>query len=930
METTMPNNIAVSITADVADLTAKRAIMSAELKAATKDLNDFAKTARTGGMTDALRADMLKTADAVAKARAQVSLINTELKRAGSGSGFSGFLGNLGKNAAADVEGLASKVPLLGGALAALGPEGLAAAAGLAAATTAIAGFAKAADWAEDLERFAKTTGLSTKAVQEFDFVAQANGIPVASMRSSLEGLAETIGKVQDNLVRGKQGAQVKLFELVFGVDDPEKAKQDLRDMGGDIEGVMQKILDLSARMSPTQRAGLAQALKIDPQVLEVLTETRQSYGDLLAMADKYGVDRSDIDHAAETARQMHLTKTVIDDELRKAYIDVAPAIAGGAKALAGFLDVVDKLLGPLAKLIGLLGDLPHQAQVEGLPKSSQDLLTHMGLGGLVPAINAVGPGFPVFPKGGQEPQSQVSPDLLAQMHDLAGGTGAYAKPDPELEALIKALGQTGGGKGKKGPSDVSEWEEQLKAQEAASGEFFKDQTAAELAFWQSKLALTKSGSQQWLAVQEKIYEAQKTLAHQSYDEHLATIDAQLEADRDNWSKEQGDWQAKLDFIKAHYGAESKEYQDAFREYEAAEREHQRQLTEIAHQGAEERLDELKSSLATERTIREENARTAESQITAQGKGGGILGEVTAAQQIAALHKQLAQQEIADANATYAAENQLRQQDIARALTAYGQDSTQYQAAVAAKKKADLDFYNQHRVLENQMVNQEQQDAQRVQQAWHSIVDPMVQTTGNQIKGLIEGTETWGQALKNIGEEALSLVIDAIEHMVETWIINMITGQASTQTSAISQVAAYAAVAGAAGTASFAGAPFPIDLGAPEFGEAMAGTALGFGALAAAEGGFDVGDIAPLTQLHPREMVLPEPLAERVRNMTTTNNTTSRGGDFNAHFGGVTINGAGTFDGHSIAKALDRAHGSLAKVLKNMHRNGAFNFVAAR
>jgi hypothetical protein len=43
----MTSNIAIKITADVADLTAKRAVMSAELKAATKDLNDLAKASRS-------------------------------------------------------------------------------------------------------------------------------------------------------------------------------------------------------------------------------------------------------------------------------------------------------------------------------------------------------------------------------------------------------------------------------------------------------------------------------------------------------------------------------------------------------------------------------------------------------------------------------------------------------------------------------------------------------------------------------------------------------------------------------------------------------------------------------------------------------------------------------------------------------------------
>ena len=68
----MANNIALSITADVADLQVKRAIMSAELKAATKDLNVFAKEASTSGNTEALREGMLAAANAAEKAKAGI------------------------------------------------------------------------------------------------------------------------------------------------------------------------------------------------------------------------------------------------------------------------------------------------------------------------------------------------------------------------------------------------------------------------------------------------------------------------------------------------------------------------------------------------------------------------------------------------------------------------------------------------------------------------------------------------------------------------------------------------------------------------------------------------------------------------------------------------------------------------------------------
>lgn len=76
----MANNISVKITADVVDLQTKRAVMSAELKAATKDLNAFAKEAAAGGATDELRAGMLSSAQAAETARAKIALVNQEIK----------------------------------------------------------------------------------------------------------------------------------------------------------------------------------------------------------------------------------------------------------------------------------------------------------------------------------------------------------------------------------------------------------------------------------------------------------------------------------------------------------------------------------------------------------------------------------------------------------------------------------------------------------------------------------------------------------------------------------------------------------------------------------------------------------------------------------------------------------------------------------
>ena len=63
-----------------------------------------------------------------------------------------------------------------------------------------------------------------------------------------------------------------------------------------------------------------------------------------------------------------------------------------------------------------------------------------------------------------------------------------------------------------------------------------------------------------------------------------------------------------------------------------------------------------------------------------------------------------------------------------------------------------------------------------------------------------------------------------------------------------------------------AGAPWPLDMGAPAFGAAMALAAGSYSAGLSAAGGFDVpSGLNPVTQLHAREMVLPADLSDQVR-----------------------------------------------------------------
>ena len=142
-------------------------------------------------------------------------------------------------------------------------------------------------------------------------------------------------------------------------------------------------------------------------------------------------------------------------------------------------------------------------------------------------------------------------------------------------------------------------------------------------------------------------------------------------------------------------------------------------------------------------------------------------------------------------------------------------------------------------------------------------------------KTIVEG-KSLGNAMKNVAKEMAESFISAATQMLVKYIMLKLgmgaVDKSAAATSAVAQVASdkikvvsAAGVAGAQGVASFAGAPWPIDMGAPAFGELMAGTAMAFGA---AEQGGLVGYDDMIIAAHKNEMVLPANLSQKVQNMT--------------------------------------------------------------
>jgi hypothetical protein len=194
----------------------------------------------------------------------------------------------------------------------------------------------------------------------------------------------------------------------------------------------------------------------------------------------------------------------------------------------------------------------------------------------------------------------------------------------------------------------------------------------------------------------------------------------------------------------------------------------------------------------------------------------------------------------------------------------------------------------------------------------------------NAIMGMINKTQSFAQAMRSMcasilqsvvqmlvqwaAKQAAHYIMDRVMHKA-----NLTAKKIAEKTAAASTIATSAAMAGAAGTASFAGAPWPIDMGAPAFGVAMAGASAAFGAGLAAEQGFDVPQgMNPVTQLHQKEMVLPAKQADVIRDMAD-NGAPGSGGDtfhISAH------------DAPSFMEFLRRNPGALAEGIRNAHRMG--------
>ncbi len=127
------------------------------------------------------------------------------------------------------------------------------------------------------------------------------------------------------------------------------------------------------------------------------------------------------------------------------------------------------------------------------------------------------------------------------------------------------------------------------------------------------------------------------------------------------------------------------------------------------------------------------------------------------------------------------------------------------------------------------------------------------------------GMASFSQGIRGLFLSMGDALVGVFADIAAKWVANQIMMRLFGQTTAAKNIAASAAEAGAAGTASFAAAPWPIDMGAPAFGAEMAMAAGAYSGAISLDTGMWQVPRDMLANIHKDETVLPKHEAEQFR-----------------------------------------------------------------
>lgn len=351
-------------------------------------------------------------------------------------------------------------------------------------------------------------------------------------------------------------------------------------------------------------------------------------------------------------------------------------------------------------------------------------------------------------------------------------------------------------------------------------------------------------------------------------EKHLAMIEAELAAEKLKYAQIN-------DLREMDKAAELAKYEEIAAKYPLTEQE----KAKVAKKSAEMRLEVLREERRQTLALSEE-AIEAYKQQQLDG-----LAAVRQDAQFRVDTQQMTQEELLKLDMQLEDQRyQITREAVQARLALLEKDPTKNVVALQKLNDELAQVEREHQLKQRAA----QQGLQKEQlKDWQTMFNSIGQTFGNVVVGLVTRTMTLGQAVKGLLGSVLSSVSNFLAQMiakrVAAWAVEKMIG---TQQQASNAVTAGSGAAASQASIPYVGPALAIAAMAAVFAAVMGlGGGGGGSSVPSARGGFDIpSGMNPMTQLHEREMVLPQEQADTIRAMGGSSQQpiliSTTGGDF--------------------------------------------------
>ena len=442
-----------------------------------------------------------------------------------------------------------------------------------------------------------------------------------------------------------------------------------------------------------------------------------------------------------------------------------------------------------------------------------------------------------------------------------------------------------------KGKSRMSIWETQLREQKVAYQEQMREQGSfqeyskqQELAFWQTKLELVRKGTEEERQLRARVADIKLSIDKSVFDAEMEKLKTAEAAYNKNYEARILIARDYAERMKKAYGEDSKQYEEAVKRINDLDVRLYEQRSQLQQMARDSAMKNTLSQIDAEQDLAKQKLELRQSTTEQYLQQEREFEERRYQIQLAALQNSL----------------QLAQQDAWRDPES---------VAKAQSHIEELERQHQSRIREirhKQILEDSKMNT--------SFLNSMESGFARVFSGLLKGSMSASQAIKSMFATMGDAIIKILAEIAAKWLTTQLANMLVSKAAASGEIQAAAGLAGANGTASWAAAPWPVNMGAPAFGLAMAAAASSFSVAASAEGGFDIpSGMNPVTQLHQEEMVLPSDIANPLRQ-----GLAAGGGVGGSTFSPV-IN-VSAMNSRDVERAL-REGGALNRALKDMQRS---------